>query len=103
MSHLAKRGWLATGLVGLSLGCVGEIGDRLGLGGDSEALTCDANPRPSATDLHRLTAEQYRSTIVDLFAGVGDLDVSAVAADALSRVPADGTQNGSEPYTRMDN
>ena len=97
--HGPKRG-VAVGLVGLSLGCVGEIGDRLGAG--SEAVTCDADPRPSATDLRRLTAEQYRSTVVDVFAGVPALDVKTIAADALSSVPADGTQNGSEPYTRMD-
>src|SRR5262245_45891887 len=101
MSHWHSRGLLAAGLVALTAGCVGEIGgDRLA--GNSAAVTCDANTRPSATDLHRLTAQQYRSTVADLFAGTAGFDVDAVAGDALTRVPADGTQNGAEPYTRMD-
>jgi hypothetical protein len=99
MTHWARPGLLATaGLVGLGVGCVGEIGDRLG--GDGEALTCDANARPSATDLRRLTAEQYRNTIADLFVTVGAFDATEVAADALSTLPPDGTQTSN--YTRMD-
>ena len=84
---------LATaGLVALSAGCVGEIGDRAGESSSNGPLGCDANTRPSATDLRRLTAEQYRNAVTDLFAPVTGIDVPLVAAEALSRLPADGTQ-----------
>jgi len=103
MSEWAKRGLLAAALGGLGLGCVGEIGDRKKVTGEgTAAVSCDKDPRPSATDLRRLTAEQYRNTVVDVFAGVPVLDVQAVAGGAFSTLPADGTANGSEPYTRMD-
>jgi uncharacterized protein DUF1588/uncharacterized protein DUF1592/uncharacterized protein DUF1595/uncharacterized protein DUF1585/uncharacterized protein DUF1587 len=100
MSYRATRGLIGAGLATLSLSCIGNIGDGVGEG--TAPLTCDENPRPSATDLRRLTAEQYRNTVIDVFAGVPGLDVAVVAAAALTRVPPDGTQNGSEPYTRMD-
>jgi hypothetical protein len=104
MSDWAKRGLFAVGLGSIGLGCVGEIGDRppgSGLGDDTAAVTCDANPRPSVTDLRRLTAAQYRNTVFDVFAGIAPIDVELVAAGALSTLPADSAQNG-EPYTRMD-
>ena len=92
----AKRGLLAAALGGFGLGCVGEIGDKKP--GDDG----DASPSSSPTDLRRLTAEQYRNTVIDVFSSVPALDVGTVAAAALSFVPADGTQDGTEPYTRMD-
>src|SRR5262245_12988399 len=89
MLRWAKCGLLAT--AGLGFGCVGQIGD----GGAGT----DVGERPSASDMRRLTAEQYRRTVGDLFAGMA-IDVDLVAGIALAKIPADGTQSGG--YTRMD-
>ena len=94
MTQSAKRTLLAA-VAGLCLGCMGRIGDS-SKRSDGPA----ADTRPSATDMHRLSAAQYRSTLLDLFAGISGLDVDAVAGDALKRLPSDGLQN--QPYTRMD-
>jgi hypothetical protein len=102
MSEWAKLRLLVTaGLIGLGFGCRGAIGGETE-GAGATALTCDEDPRPGASEMHRLSATQYRSTVLDLFAGVAGIDVNVVAGDVLLQVPADGAQNGSQPYTRMD-
>jgi len=100
MAHdWATHAFWTIGLSALGLGCVGDIGDG---DNDPEALSCDADPAPSPTNLRRLSTTQYRRTLVDVFALVPGLDVEIVAAGALATLPADSAQNEAGPFTRMD-
>jgi hypothetical protein len=70
---------------GLGAGSTGSGG---GAGQSRDGtFTCDPAAGPSVSPLRRLSVLQYRNTLRDLFGSA--LDVGAVVADELARVPVD--------------
>lgn len=99
MAPMRERTTTGLALLTASLaGCLGTIGepsaDRTGMGPGSGgqlpdgSFVCDPDGMPSVSPLRRLSAQQYKNTLRDLFGTYG-VDAPAEAAAELDRVPVD--------------